>query len=269
MEMRPCLLLGVILATTALACGSKRPPMPAGACYSHAPVSPQYDRLRADGRIDVVALFGQMDYKRELVDDHGTWSARRLKRALVRLGYARNHREPKPGVTRFHKRLSDGVSVRVDVVGPRSLPHRLGHKIVGPRLAQALRSHEIVYFNGHAFEGNLASLKRPASLPDGYRVVFLDTCWSQQHYSLPLLAKRGNYHVISNTERSITGSVDSFVELLEALVANRNQRTSWRQVVGHINSLAADRAVQRILDDPSTEYADPEYYGLSALCAPM
>lgn len=243
--------------------------MPAEACFVNAPVRPSYDKLTADGRITVAALFGQMDYKRALNDDHGKWSANTLRDTLKKMGYVRTLHRPDRDHSRFQKNVRKELVVVIDVIGPAALPHHHGHKVVGPALAKAINSHEVVYFNGHDFEGKLRPFKRPASLPaDEYRVLLLDTCWSQQHYSVPILKSRKHYHVISNTERSITGSVDSFVELLDRLVHAAATRTDapWPRLLAEMNRLASERAVQRILRDPRTKYPAPEHYGLSSVC---
>ena len=106
---------------------------------------------------------------------------------------------------------------------------------------------------------------------DAYRVLLLDTCWSQQHYSVPIVKARHRYDVISNTERSITGSVDSFVELLRGLVhaAWTHDNASWPRLLAPMNRLASQRAIRRVLENPRTKYAHPENYGLSALCTTM
>lgn len=244
--------------------------MPKDACFASGDTRPAYHQLTADSRLTVAALLAQMDPKRPVARDFNAWSARALEQALLQQGYRRTLHRPADGRSRFERVIHGQLTVVVDVIGPRALPYRHGASIVGPALRTAIRDHEIVYLNGHAFAGKLKPLKHAQVLPaDAYRILLLDTCWSQQHYGVAVVKARPGYDVISNTERSVTGSVDSFIELLDRLVyAAGNYRTwTWASLLAPMNELARQRAFGRVLHDFRTPFPRAEHYGLSAVCA--
>ncbi|MBA2544890.1 MAG: hypothetical protein H0V17_34930 [Deltaproteobacteria bacterium] len=118
----------------------------------------------------------------------------------------------------------------VDLVGP--LPDDA--EAVTEAIDGALASHDIVYYNGHNFAGELEI----DSVVE-HRIVVLDTCWSAQHYG----AWSDSVELIANSERAITGSVYSFVDLLDGLLARDGR--SWRALLAPANASAVDRAALR------------------------
>jgi hypothetical protein len=91
--------------------------------------------------------------------------------------------------------------------------------------------------------------------PHDYRVIVLDSCWSTQHFAEQLIG--GNHDVITNSERSVTGSVESFLVLVDALRTN----SDWP--LDAMNSLADMRARKRA---PISKFKEPERYRVDVSC---
>jgi hypothetical protein len=224
MARRPALDLGfaaAVLACCMAAVVAGPPSIPDGVC-STTGGEPRFVQLLADERITIAEL-----------DDprHRAWS----RDALIRALRARGFRE----VTA--DRFERGVFV-VDIMLVTSVRHEL---------ADALATHDVVYYNGHSERGEI-----PIVVPDEHRIIFLDSCWTTQLYSERLV---GNHEVISNTERSITGSIQSLVILIDGLEA----RSPWDSIVARLNERAERRATGRGL---FSIYRSSERYRRDVAC---
>jgi len=195
--------------------------------------SPRHDLLERDDWLAVAAVFADIPGERDFTG----WSMRTLATELE----ARGFRNTMAG--RYER--ADAI---VDLIGPLADDG----DTVEVALQAALASHTVVYYNGHAYGGELA-----LSPPEDYRIVMLDSCWSAQHYGH--LADRVD--LIANTERAVTGSVYSLVGLLDGLLAR--DHATWPELLAPLNADARDRAALR----PRSRYPDPERYGLVGPCA--
>lgn len=219
---------------------------------------PDTAALWRDGRVDVAAVFGQMDEVSLQPDDAGEWSADTLEWALLDRGFEAS------ATADGHARLRGEVGARaVDVTLYRPAAFALGRSEAERRqlLREALAEHEVVYLNGHAFQGAWDVLDDPTAYRAHYRVVMLDVCWSWQLYTEPVLAAQRagrRAHVVSARNRVVTGSVDALPMLLDALAANR----SWRALLRDLDAAADERAAARHdLVEPRLRPA--ERYGVS------
>lgn len=213
------------------ACASRDhvPPMPEGLCeqVELVPAIPNH--------VTIAAVFATIEGPGD-VAPVAQWSAQMLGDELRHRGF----RE----ITAHRFERDDAT---IDVVGP--LPDDAD--AVTEALARSLASHEVVYYNGHNFAGELeidSVLER--------RIVVLDTCWSAQHYG----AWSETVELIANSERAITGSVYSFVDLLDGLLARDGR--SWRALLAPANAAAVDRASLR----DASAYPEPEHYARIARC---
>jgi hypothetical protein len=237
------------------------PPMPDGVRFAAAEEAaaraPRYQALARGGRITVAALFGRMT-PGPVELDYGTLSYRAFRATLEGRGY-RLARVDEAHDAVTYAGEADGVRVMVDVLGPRGLPLEWGAAIVGARLGRAIGDHDIIYYDGHAFEGELSGLRR--ALP-GYRILVVDACWSLQHYGLAL---GGVGDVVTNRERSITGSVESFSALLDELLEGigTTHPPSWATLLDGMNRRSAERAAERVRLSAPSELQASESYGLT------
>jgi len=222
-------LAGVIAAcAVAVALADDRPPLPPDVCSGDG--APAYTALLADGELSVAAVIGRLDRE-------PAWNARALADALLARGFA----VEAPG--RFAR---DGVVIDVVEVAD-------DRPAVDAALAVVL-DRDVIYYNGHEYRGELRALAAP---PHGAHVLVLDTCWSTQRYSARLVGAPG-LDVVGNTERAVTGSVASFVALLDGLRA----RHAWGALLDAMNASAAERARERV----RSPFPRPERYRLDVAC---
>ena len=118
-------------------------------------------------------------------------------------------------------------------------------------LTGAFASHDVVYYNGHSHKGAIEMSPGAA-----YRLIVLDSCWSTQHFAKRLLDR--GHDVITNSERSVTGSVESFFVLVDTLLA---REPSWPLL--QMNALAERRAMSRA---PMSTFQVPERYRIDTRC---
>lgn len=213
-------MIAACLAAVALA--DDRPPLPDGVCAA-GDAAPYHVAT-------VAAVFGRLDREPSA-------NARALAAALR----ARGLREAPP------QHFSDGV-MTVDIVEVAD-----DRAAVDAALSGAL-DRDVVYYNGHEYHGELHALAAP---PPGSHVLVLDTCWSTQRYSARLLAP--GLAVVGNSERAVTGSVGSFVALLDGMRAHR----SWSELIAAMNAEATQRARVRV----QSPFPRPERYRLDVACS--
>ncbi len=246
------LIVDLAVLATVLACGvvafllagdDATPPIPATVCMRDDD-APRYSALLADDRVSMIALFGQIE-KGSLEVDPASWSHQTFEAELVARGFV---------LRGDHYELVErGITYEIDVVGPADLT-RNDQVAIDQELAAALPYYEVVYYNGHEYDGTLKSLVAPR---DGYRVVVLDSCWSTQRYSAGLAGP--TVDVVGNTERAVTGSIGSFLAFLDGLRA----RAGWHALLEPMNALAVDRATRRA---PVSKFDTPEHYRRDVRC---
>jgi hypothetical protein len=197
--------------------------------------------MLADGRMTIAAVFGELSGG---PTDHNVWSYRAFETALRERGFVEV--DPGIGYTQGHEidRYRRG-DVTIDLVLIADDPAQTTAALAG-----ALASHDVVYYTGHSHDGEIVF-----EPPSDYRLIVLDSCWSTQHFAEHLIGPQRD--VITNSERSVTGSIESFLVLVDALRA----REPWPLV--RMNALAEARADKRA---PVSKYKEPEHYRLDVQC---
>jgi hypothetical protein len=239
-------------------------------------VYPEYDRLVADNRVSMVAIFGQITHGELESNDWGFIAYESFARRLRQLGFRSVETYPENRGQRLEKRYG-GLTVSVDMQTPVSYADNVPREQANERFRAALLNNEIVYYNGHAFYGSLTVLDDRSVYPaDTYQIVFMDACWSYAYYTKQIFRNRAtdadpsgytNVDVINNTEPGITGSEETAAILYDnifrgaAAVHSRGNATnySWNNLVKYMNDHAEERARRR------TTYPDPEIYGVSGV----
>jgi hypothetical protein len=117
-------------------------------------------------------------------------------------------------------------------------------------IAGALASHDVVHYNGHSHAGAIGYAP-----PADYRLIVLYSCWSTQHFARHLIGPQRD--VITNSERSVTGSVESFLVLVDAV------RSGGDYPLARMNALAEARAEARA---PISKFKEPERYRIDVAC---
>lgn len=219
--------------------------------------APRYDALLDDGRLQIAAVFGQMDTDALAPDDPGFWSQETLAMALIDAGFELRG-ETRPAGGRRYVGQAGGVAVELEVFGPEQW--RFDAVRGRALLADVIAAHEVVYLNGHAKQAHLDVLWDPATYP-GPRLLFMDICWSYSMYT-PQIVEAGEVQVVNVPNRVVTGSVESLLILLDALLAP--DRPGWLSIVRALNERAEVRAAARF-EDVEAKLRDPEIYGVSGL----
>lgn len=240
------LAVDLAFAGALIACGitvyanTRAPDIPDGVC-ERAAGAPRYDAMLADGQLTIAAIFGELSGGPA---DYNAWSYRAFAESLRERGFVAV--APSVGYTQGHEidryRLGN---VTIDLVLIADDPAQSTAAIAG-----ALASHDVVYYTGHSHDGDIA-IEPPAD----YRLIVLDSCWSTQHFAKRLLDSP--HDVITNSERSVTGSVESFLVLIDAL------RTGGDYPITRMNALAETRARARAV---LSKYKEPERYRIDAAC---
>lgn len=207
------LAAAIALAVVTLRGRDDRPAMPDGICLHDAFALPPHARIAA-----VVGAYEAGDPAR----DPAIAGVRWLDRALRERGFVR-----------AGSRYVRG-DVTIDVVGPIAFDDIAG---TSAALERASLEHDVVYYTGHSYDGELALPARG--------VLVLDTCWSAQLYG-ERASRRADPAVV-NSERSVAGSIESLVELVDG------------EPLAALNATAADRAAKR------SKWA-AEHYGVLARC---
>lgn len=240
------LVIDLAFVGVLIACGvtvyakSHAPEIPAGVCTTKSG-GPRYDAMLADGQLTIAAVFGELSGG---PTDHNAWSYRAFADRLRERGFVAV--EPGVGYTQGHEidryRLGH---ITIDLVLIADDPAQSTAAIAG-----ALASHDVLYYNGHSHDGTIEF-----DPPNDYRLIVLDSCWSTQHFAKGLIGPARD--VITNSERSVTGSIYSALVLIDALRAN----SDWP--LDEMNELADIRARKRA---PISKYKEPEHYRVDVSC---
>ena len=242
-----------------------------------ATVYPEYDRLIADGRIDMVAIFGQITHGDLKDNDWGFISFNSFTRSFKYSGFRVTETFDNNHGHRLKKTYPGGLDVVLTIYTPVQFADHVDRDEANEVFRKAVRENEIVYYNGHAFYGSLSVLDNRAAYPqDTYQIINMDACWSYAYYTKQIFRNRSTDEdpdgyvladVINNTEPGITGSERTAQVLYENIFKGAStvmsggdaSLYSWNKIIEYMNEHAEARARRR------TKYPDPEIYGVSGV----
>ena len=219
--------------------------MPAGSV-----VYPEYDKLAADGRIDVVVFFGQAESTSE--DDYGFILARQFERLLKPAGFT----PVNAAIGRRHVRSRNGLTVTIDVLTPAEFSGLGDHANAG-KFRDAVNDHEVVIFNGHSMLGasDYWADERLYKDPSRYQLFFYNGCLGYEYYVAPLLAGKrdpANVDIVTNvlsTPFDVFATTSGILVAMLVSEAESGGHNSWQAILGRLNEEAIGGA----------------YYGASAV----
>lgn len=192
---------------------------------------PEYDRLWADGRLDVVVLFGKLD-DGNVEDDYNWRNVRNLSDWLLDAGFAEE--ENAPMGRRFGRQVGELTEV-VDIYGP-DIFHSVADHVRFQNWQRAVSEHEVVMYNGHSVLGTGYAFEE-VEYPDFYQIFQVASCLSYEYYVRPVLAGKGGWdkvEVISNVEPTYYNENLPLVSTLLAKLFHgfeNDGRTSWQDIM--------------------------------------
>jgi len=240
-------------------------------------VYPEYDKLVADGKVTMVQIYGQIEHGDLTSSDWGWHSYNDIKGLLTsQQGFKVTQTFPDNKGVRLEKTMPNGLKVEVDMLTPVSFADHVDPAVSNAAFRDAMRTHELVYYAGHAFYGSLTVLDEPTAYPaNTYQIIFMDACWSYAYYTKQVFRNKATasdplgwalVDVVNNTEMGITGSERTAAVLwqntlagADAVFAHKSaKRYSWNNMIQYMNEHAQRRA------DASGE-KNPEIYGASGV----
>lgn len=242
-----------------------------------ATVYPEYDLLVADGRIDMAIIFGQIKHGELENTDWGFLSFNGLTREFQQRGFQIVETYDDNRGHRLEATYPGDLVIDIEMWTPVGFADNVPREEANERFRTALRNHEIVYYNGHAFYGSLRVLDDPEAYPqDTYQVLMMDSCWSYAYYTKQIFRNRATEEdpngyalvdVVNNTEPGISGSYATAAILWTSIfrgasmvrVGTDASLYSWNNINAYMNEHAEYRARAR------TQYPNPEIYGVSGV----
>jgi hypothetical protein len=255
---------------------------------------PEFDQLLADKKITMVVLFGQLEHGDLLSGQNDEWDwgwigYEDLTYWLKDEGFTEKTRVParapvgKVQSSKWSKKYHANLTVEVDVISPMDLQDHADSAKKDEILKNAVKTHEIVYYNGHSFYGSLKVLDDKANFPEYYQIIFMDSCWSYAYYTKQVFTAKATAadpsgmlkaDVLNNTEPGISGSHVTFSVFLKKLFTAatyvaKGQKSSaknytWKNLVTYMNTSAKKRSEDSKKEDPTGGH-EPEIYGVSGV----
>jgi hypothetical protein len=210
----------------------------AGATY------PEYNRLLEDGRIDVVVFFGQVGHEELDETDYAFPLIKKFSAQLEAANFRKAAQAPR-GIR--YLRDQDGVQVVVDIYTPFEFAGLSDYANVG-NFDEAVRTHEIIVWNGHSVLGGSDFWARP-EIYEGdaarkYQIFLYNGCLGYEYYVNPILEGKkswDNVDLVTNTlETPFSIVVDETSAPLGLIIggAANGGTTSWQTILSKMNDIA-------------------------------
>ncbi len=202
---------------------------------------PEYDRLTADKKIDVLVMFGQVDHGELANSDYSFSLIRSFESSLRTAGFKKG---TAPIGLRY-TRTKGGLAETVDIYGPREFAGLDDYAHID-NFDKGVNSHEVIVWNGHSMLGASDFWARPSiyAEPTRYQVFLYNGCLGYEYYVNPILeGKQGfdNVDLVSNvieTPFAIMVQETSSVVSMIMAGAEKGGTTSWQSILGRMNDLA-------------------------------
>ncbi|HOX42542.1 MAG TPA: proprotein convertase P-domain-containing protein [Myxococcota bacterium] len=217
---------------------------------------PEYHRLVADGQVTVAVFFGAAGHEETVpASDEGVQEWNEFVSALKSRGFKKTE-DLQPKGARY-TRTKAGLLEIVDVVSPYDL-HSLQSDTQG-LFRTALRTHEVMVYDGHSFYGSLSVLGDKDAYPaDTYQVLFMNSCWSYEYYTKQVFQMKATAadpsgwslaDVVNDTESGwFTNMAEETRILLTNLLAGcesggqeGTRQYTWDAIIEAMNKHALDR----------------------------
>lgn len=212
---------------------------------------PEYDRLTADGRLDMAIIFGAYTNTEPPLSDWGVMMWRSYAADLRISGW-----EEVPGLEmgQRYQRERAGLLELIDLYSPTDLYNL---QDTDGTFAELLKTREVIVYNGHSFYGSLNAMDDGANYPeDTYQILFMNSCWSYEYYTKQVFTHKAteadptgwnDADVINNTTYAYFPQMSTSTrKLMTNLIAGAEnggvddygRRFSWQSIIGIMNDEA-------------------------------
>jgi len=198
---------------------------------------PEYDKLIEDGRVEAVIFFGAFGGVGPIEEDKGFKSMQSFMRKMEAADFVQT--TSPAGLARF-TRTQNGIEQIVDVSSPADF-HGLGDLDHTDVFDTAVRTHEIIVYNGHSIMGTSNFWQREGIYPDSYQIFFFNGCLGYEYYVRAILDGKGSWDktdVISNIMETPANPQPKVIASFLAAVfqgASEEGSISYGEVLGAIN----------------------------------
>jgi hypothetical protein len=202
-------------------------------------VYPEYDKLYADKKLDVIVFFGAVEDTKPT--DYAFSIIKTLEAQLKKAGFAKG--TAAKGLR--YTRVKSGITANVDIYTPNEFSG-LGDYAHQDNFYDAVNSHEVVIFNGHSMLGASSFWSDPQiyRVPTKYQIFLYNGCLGYEYYVDPILeGKQGaaNVDVVSNvieTPFAIMSQESATVISLLVAKAEAGGTSSWQTILQKMNAYA-------------------------------
>ncbi len=197
---------------------------------------PEYDKLWADNRLDVVILWAKLD-DGDVANDYSWGNVEKFTKWLLEAGF--EELADAPLGQRFVRKSGD-KQVVVDMYGP-DLFHSVADHSRLHNWQKAVSEHEVVMYNGHSVLGSGMAFER-VDYPAHYQIFNIASCLSYEYYVEPILTgKKGweNVDVLSNVYPTYYHENLPLVgALLDKLIDGfeNGGKVSWQEIMAAVSS---------------------------------
>jgi len=202
-------------------------------------VYPEYNKLYADKKLDVIVFFGQVG-DNPSPSDYAFSAIRQFESTLKTAGFKAT--TATKGLR--YARTKSGVTVTVDIYSPNEFAG-LTDRAHAQNFFEGVNSHELIVFNGHSVLGasDFWSDSRIYQNPAKYQIFLYNGCLGYEYYVLPILAGKrdaANVDIVSNViETPFRIMVQETATSIAQLTAGAPKGSvSWQTIMNKMNTIA-------------------------------
>ncbi len=198
---------------------------------------PEYDKLVEDGKVTAVVFFGRFDSGVPIEKDKGYHSMQTFKHQLESAGFEEG--SSPDGLIRYTQMRGD-LELIVDIASPAQFSGLDDFDNAGV-FDQAVKTHEIVVYNGHSILGTSNFWARDGIYPDYYQLFFFNGCLGYEYYVGAIMDGKGSWDkvdVISNIKETPSSPAPKVIAAFLASVfqgAETGGQITYNQVLTAMN----------------------------------
>lgn len=201
------------------------------------PSYPEYDKLWADNKLDVVVLFGKLDDGGDIKKDWNWAAADRFARWLETASFV--EQTDAPMGRRFAKTIGDKTET-VDIYYP-DLFEDVTDTAHMANWQEAQSEHEVVVYLGHSVLGT-GSVYDDVDYPDFYQIQFIGGCLGWEYYVQPVLEGKAGWEkvdavasIVPNLYTEMNPATGEFLAKL-FWGFEHDGNASWQEIMAGINN---------------------------------